>query len=280
MSAAEKATEVVTEAAADVAGDIAQQAEQMETFIRSMNKVKVQFGLLGAALGAAGAGMAAFAIAYRKAESKYSKIADEEISEMREHYQAKGKALEAEAAKRPVEEIVKERGYASDDPKSVAPPMAIPPPTAVVEDATEEPPEVRNIFREAKIEHVWDYHAERRRRSPDIPYVIHYDERHELDYQDVTLTYYEVDDVLCTDRDEIIDISDRDGLIGEGNLERFGHGSNDAAIVYIRNDKLELIYEVVKSPNSYSEEVHGFTHDAGDRRNLERMRARERDEER
>jgi hypothetical protein len=61
--------------------------------------------------------------------------------------------------------------------------------------------------------------------------------------------------------DEVIDPDNRDNLVGDKNLDRFGHGSNDAFIVYIRNDQLEIVYEVVLSPNSYAEEVHGFSHE-------------------
>ena len=45
------------------------------------------------------------------------------------------------------------------------------------------------------------------------------------------------------------------------------------------NDELQIVYEVVKSPNSYAEEVHGFSHDDAYRGNLERMHKRERDEQ-
>src|SRR3954468_11122927 len=106
MSASEKATEVVTDAAADVAGEIAKQAEQMENGIRSLNKIKIQFTLLGVAIGTAGGAMAGFAIAYRKAETKYSKISDDEIAEMRDHYQAKTRALEGKNQKDDLESIV------------------------------------------------------------------------------------------------------------------------------------------------------------------------------
>jgi len=257
-------------------------AEAVPEFTRSMNKIKVQFGLIGVAIGTAVGATAAWAIAYRKAETKYSKIADDEIAEMRDHYREKATALEAEAAKRPVEEIVRERGYSSSNADTTAPPMAVQPPAAVRESEDEDSePEVqnRNVFEEARVEYEWDYHEERRRRSPDIPYVIHYDELHEIEaYSEVSLTYYEGDDVLCNERDEIVDPDERNDLVGEKNLERFGHGSNDASIVYVRNDKLQIVYEVVKSPNSYAEEVHGFNHDANYRGNLERMRARERDE--
>jgi hypothetical protein len=67
-------------------------------------------------------------------------------------------------------------------------------------------------------------------------------------------------------------------LIGEKNLSRFGHGSQDPSVVYVRNDQLELVYEVVRSPQSYSEEVHGIKHESFEMGNLQRMRKRERDD--
>ena len=244
--------------------------EKAEMVARALTRNRIGFYALGMGVGA----LTGYFVAKRLLETKYSKIADDEIAEMREHYQAKARALEAEAAKRPVEEIVKERGYSASDDE--APPMAVQPPAQppiTVEETEDEvagePPdydpersensETRNLFEEAEVTHEWDWHEERKKRSPDIPYVIHYDERFETEeYSDMTLTYYDGDGVICNERDEIIDPNDIERLLGEKNLERFGHGSNDASIVYIRNDNLEIIYEVVKSPNSYAEEVHGF----------------------
>jgi hypothetical protein len=285
-------TEKVIDVAADAAGEMAQQLEKMEQTIRSLNRAKVGFYFLGMAIGGATAAVITWKVAYSRAETKYSKIADDEIAEMRRHYLEKGRALESEAAKRPVEEIVRDRGYGTPPVGNAPPPMAIQPPSAVVESEDEvageppddesDPPEVKNIFQEteATVTHEWDWHEERRHRSPDIPYVIHYDEREEMEgYSIETLTYYEGDDVLCNERDEIIDPDyQRDQLVGEKNLERFGHGSGDPVIVYIRNDKLEMVYEVVRSPHHYAEEVHGFHH-SGYGKNLERMRVRERDEQ-
>jgi hypothetical protein len=283
MSVSEKAAETAKEVVAEAAEEVSEHAEVFAEFARHMNKAKIQFYLLGMAVGGLTGAVIAFKVAYRKSEMKYAKITEDEIADMRQHYLEKGRALEAEAAKRPVEDIVKERGYSSPDTKTVEPPMAILPPERVVEneDKTTEKSEVVNIFETVEVTHEWDWHEERRRRSPNIPYVIHYDERHEIDgYSEMTLTYYTVDDVLCNERDEIIDPDyERNELIGEGNLDRFGHGSNDGSIVYIRNDEKELILEVVRSPNSYGEEVHGLKHYDPSQKNLERMRARERDEE-
>lgn len=297
-------TEKVIDTAADVAGEVKDQAENIEQAIRALNRMRVKYYAIGMAVGGITGAVIAFKVAYARAETKYSKIADEEISEMRQHYREKTRAAESEAAKRPLEDIVKDHGYSSPDNKTNTPPMAVQPPVAVVlenqsedeeqekpfedeEESLQEPdePEVRNIFRERQeaqdswIEPDWNYHEELRRRSPDSPYVIHYDERHEMEYQDVTLTYYEVDDVLCNERDEIIDPDGRDDMIGKDTLQRFGHGSKDADIVFVRNDKLEIMFEICRSPNSFAEEVHGLRHDEVFFSNVERMRIKERDEQ-
>lgn len=264
--------------------------EKTEKLARSLTWNRVGFCALGLAVG----GVAGYFVTKRLLKTKYSKIADEEIAEMRNHYLEKARAAEAAAAKRPVEEIVQERGYSpSGDRTNTPPPMVVQPPESSQremerieseDEAAGEPPdepEAHNIFQEVEpVEHEWDYHEELKRRSPDIPYVIHYDERQEMGdaYHEVTLTYYEGDDVLCNERDDIVDPDERDNVVGEGNLDRFGHGSNDPSIVYIRNDKLEIVYEVIRSPHRFAEEVHGFRH-YGYGKNLERMRARERDEQ-
>lgn len=277
-------------------------SEAAPDFVRALNKAKIQFTTLGYALGAATGAFVAWKLAFARAETKFAAVADEEIAEMRKHYNAKLQAAEAQAQKlSPVKDIVTERGYVTDEDgeEDVKPPMAVAPPTEVVEAANETSPEellrkppvpvdptppaeVRNVFRhaeeEANVVESWSYKDELRRRSSDAPYVIHYDERYEFEgYSEMTLTYYERDDVLCNERDEVIGKGEeREAMIGEANLNRFGHGSNDPSIVYIRNDKLELVLEVVRSPNSYAEEVHGFTHQEYGR-NLEKMRRRERE---
>jgi hypothetical protein len=211
MSAAEKAVDTAKEVVAEAADEVSEKAEQFAEYARRLNRAKAQFYLLGMAVGGLTGAVVTYKLVYAKAETKYSKIADDEIAEMGEHYRAKSRALDAEAAKRPVEEIVRDRGYASPEPpQGDKPPMAVPPPRGVTENesASPEKPEVRNIFTEQETQAIpeWDWHTEKKRRSPDIPYVIHYDERFDTEgYADVTLTYYDGDDVLCNERDEIID---------------------------------------------------------------------------
>lgn len=303
MTATNKVADAI-EAVGDAAEVMVETNQDVADIIRDAPSrgLGLAFGafLIGTGIG----GGIAYLLASRRLEAKYAQISADEIESMAEHYRDKARSLEAQAAKRPIDEIVKERGYASPDAKTSSRPMAVQPPQAVLEsederaggpddsvmaeDEVEGPsgvkphqPVERNIFRDhGDVEFEWNYHEERKRRTPDAPYVIHYDEREEMEgYHVMTLTYYTEDDVLCDERDNPVDPAERNDLIGEVNLERFGHGSNDPSVVFVRNDKLEIVYEVVRSPNSYSEEVHGIRHDSGLRGNLERMRARERDEQ-
>jgi hypothetical protein len=303
MNAPETATEVA-EIAADGVADglhvVSEEALATEKAVRNIEAIQLAYFGLGLVAGAAVGGFIAYRVAYRKAETKYNNIAAEEIAEMREHYNEKATALEAQAGKGDLEEIVRERGYATDEEPeeevetSATPPMAVTPPSAVVDRAQEvaesedeaagEPPDepiaetpepvTRNVFRDNEPpEDDWDWHKERAQRSPLRPYVIHRDEREENDaYDCVTFTYYDADDVVCNERDEVVPEEDRERILGESNLEKFGHGSDDASIVYIRNDQLEMDVEVVRSPNSFAEEVHGFEPPAEEIKHSDRRR--------
>lgn len=90
------------------------------------------------------------------------------------------------------------------------------------------------------------------------PYVISRDS-FENEYQDFakeSLVYFEDDDVLSTDKDEII--KEREKVIGTEALNSFGEGSDDEDIVYVRNLALSIDYEVVLEHQSYQENVMGL----------------------
>ena len=108
----------------------------------------------------------------------------------------------------------------------------------------------------------WDQDAELAERSEDKPYIIHHDEffHGEIDYDQVSLTYFDGDDVLVDEKDEPVD--DPDDLVGD-NL-KFGHGSKDNKIVYIRNDRRQLDIEVIESKGYYVKEVLGFIEHSDD----------------
>jgi len=102
----------------------------------------------------------------------------------------------------------------------------------------------------------WDYDAELAKRSPENPYVIHRDEyfNEEMEgYTQITLTYYEADDVL-TDEDDT-PIYDTRNIVGD---LVFGHGSGDPNVLYVRNMKLETEYEILRHTSSYTKEILGI----------------------
>jgi hypothetical protein len=90
------------------------------------------------------------------------------------------------------------------------------------------------------------------------PYIIHHDEfmQNEKEYEQATLTYFEGDDVLADDKDEYID--DADAVVGDDNLQHFGYGSKDNNVVYIRNPRLKMEYEVLHHSGKYAQEILGF----------------------
>lgn len=101
----------------------------------------------------------------------------------------------------------------------------------------------------------WDYEAETAARVPGKPYVIHRDEffGDELGWDSQsTLTWYSQDGVLTGDRDEVI--YNYEDFIGD---LRFGHGSGDPSVFYVRNERLHAEYEVLFDPGSYEINVLG-----------------------
>ena len=77
------------------------------------------------------------------------------------------------------------------------------------------------------------------------------------DYDQISLTYYDGDDTLCDDDDKRV--PDIDRVIGQRNLEYFGHASDDERVVYIRNERFGTDYEVFKNDGEYTVTVLGLS---------------------
>lgn len=112
----------------------------------------------------------------------------------------------------------------------------------------------RNVFRDD----TFDLEEEIKFRTEDKPYIITHDEYFagEKDYDTQSLTYYEVDDTLTDEHDKPLEQTDKQ--VGDDHLVRFGSGSKDPNVVYVRNDRLGIDYEIVRSKGSYLEEVLGM----------------------
>lgn len=105
----------------------------------------------------------------------------------------------------------------------------------------------------------WSYPYELAKRNWRGPHIIHQDEffsTEETPFSQTTYIYYAGDDKL-TDTDNTV-LNNRENLIGSDSLINFGHGTDDANIVYVRNPGLELDIEIVRHNGTYEEEVLGL----------------------
>lgn len=124
------------------------------------------------------------------------------------------------------------------------------------EEGDEETPNIVGIFAN-QVDPNWDYEEELKKRSSTEPYVIHRDEFYadETGWENqMSLTYYDGDDVMCTEEDAVMyDYTSRVGEL------KFGHGSGEENVFYVRNEKLHVEYEITREAGSYATDILGDT---------------------
>lgn len=247
--------------------------EEVAETARRLTSREAGFFAAGAGIGFAAGFTIGYLVMERRVKKVYDKVVEDEIKQLREHYHAKEMALEVKASRqRPLDEIVLERGYAEDDQSRYTPEELEAIREANRAAAAEEAAEAEKAAMVAsnppivEEEDDWDYEIEILQRDPEVPYIIHYDEfrENDPDNDQSTYTYYEVDDILADARD--IPVDDMDALIGLGNLGKWGHGSNDPNVVYIRNEHLGLDVEVVRDRGSFAEQTGRHLRHSSDRR--------------
>lgn len=124
-------------------------------------------------------------------------------------------------------------------------------PTAEVTVDSPEPAVV-NIF--AIDDPDWDYEAELNNRDNETPYILHKDEffADEMGFRQTTMTYYAGDDIMADEQDT--PVYNHSQLMGP---LKWGHGSGDPGIVYVRNEKTRQEWEIVLHTGRYEVEVLG-----------------------
>lgn len=104
----------------------------------------------------------------------------------------------------------------------------------------------------------FDMEKEAPLRSMERPYVITHDEffEREREFENQSLTWFAGDSVLVDSDEE--PIGDVEGMVGTSNMARFGHGSKDENLVYIRNERYEIDFEIALSHGTYTKDVLGL----------------------
>lgn len=269
--------------------EVADKIEEVAEVTRHITGREVGFLIAGAGVGVAvGFGVGYFVL-NKRVQTKYEKICDIEVDKMRQHYVERHRELDKVMAgpKPPIDKVMRDLGYLGGDSDETGQQRQFTPEELEAidqanrnhpgpeedEEAEVAPPsepevvvEEHHVFVKDDEVTVWDYAVEVKQRRPDVPYIIHADEytENEHEHEQVTYTYYEVDDILADSHDQTID--DMDAVIGLGNLGRWGHGSQDPNVVFVRNEELKLDLEIIRDRGSYDAVVRGTIRHSSDRR--------------
>lgn len=234
-----------------LAEEVAEHIDEVADVTRSVTGRDMGLVFFGSCVGTVGGIAIGYFLAKSRLETKYAQIAEQEIEELREHYNRKAIALQEKPT---VEKMVEDLGYTRSEEEEKEQEVE-------AGEIDEAEPVVENVFDLPEPETPeWDYATEVKSRSSDHPYVIHVDEFRQNDkgYDQVTYAYYEDDDVLANDRDGVVDLTLQSGLVPPDFVNKFGHGSNDPNVVYIRCDEITVDIEIVRNEGNYGEVVHGF----------------------
>jgi hypothetical protein len=235
-----------------VVEQVAEHLEEAAEVTRTVDPMFVKGLVVGAGLGLAVGFFWGWKWNKEKIRAELFAEGEEEIRKIREVYQ------EGYAArnKPDLEDVVEERGY------SVVEERPLPAPVPVHEPAPVQHPQRRQ-------DKGWNYETELPQRSKNHPYVIHQDEFNEKnnEYTQLTWTYYAADNILLDEHDEVVVRPEL--TVGEMNLKRFGHGSDDENVVFVRNDRIEIEWEICRTLKSYEVEVLGMDGPEGDTDNDE-----------
>lgn len=211
-------------------------------------------------VGILGIGIGVYASA-KHFEAKYKQIADEEIASVKDFY--------SKSSTRNPDEFVEEARAAQDTPVPTVAHFPLPSSQKALEELRQKLSGVTPYGKLAK-----DYGSysipsgipdsetaeivqDAVFAPGDAIYVISEDqflnERDEFDK--VSVTYFVEDDVLINENENVM--PNPEASIGDG-LDYFGYESGNPDIVYVRNERISIDFEVVRDLRSYALVVGGF----------------------
>jgi hypothetical protein len=245
--------------AEDVVNEVATNLEEAAEVTRKINTAGLGYLALGLGVGAAVGFYFGYKFNREKIRSEVYKEAEAEVDQLREVYLQKALNVTTESTplhgvipteKPPIEEVVENLGYNVRVPSRERP---LPAPVPILDDLPENPTGTSKSMNAG-----WNYEQELINRTPEAPYIIHQNEfnHSNLEYSKVTYTYYAEDDYLV-DPQTRRPVLNGDVIVGVDNL-KFGHGSDDSEIVYVRNDIQEMDMEICRVNRSFEEEELGL----------------------
>lgn len=146
-----------------------------------------------------------------------------------------------------VDEFYNREGVSVNKPEEI---------TVEVEESKEEPVDEKEKYEEiVKGEGYTSYAQEKLEKKEEKndmkkPYVISPEDFGDSDYATITLWYY-ADGVITDERGKII--KNVEEIIGENVESHFGDYKYDEDTVYVRNENLEIDYEVCRDERRFSE---------------------------
>lgn len=242
--------------------------EALKQLVRTRKFAVVVATVVSTATGSAGG----YIFAKKRLEKKYMEMAQEQIEAAKIFYSQKSKSGEYAdpidlAAKYADEDDMSEEDRALMlEVKEALEELQYNPSAEVRVVAEVEQIEVtesikKNMFdthEESEVVLDFDLDDELEKKAKGEPYILEEEEYLEgaSEYKQHALVWYEGDGVLASDEDDSV-IQNVKRAIGEGNL-RFGYGTKQQNLVYIRNDRLRAEYEITRSREKYSVVVGGF----------------------
>lgn len=222
--------------------------------------------VLGVSVGAAlvVGGAAGYLVAKKQLETKYEALSRQEIDEARDYYRTLHKKEGFSTPEAAVAALIPEdaqkafRLYSGAVPPELSGSLKYHKAELLenVGSLTVEEPVELSVFKQ--VEEEQDVEAEVRERTEEAPYIISKAEffADEAGHSQVTIAYYLGDGVLADERDQPIE--DIDATVGDDNIPRFGHRSEDPNILYVRNHALGTDFEICLSRGKYAVEVAGL----------------------
>lgn len=216
----------------------------------------------------------------KQLEIKYANIATDEIADVKEHYRLirkdgydPDKLLEyADKDAKLTQKVVQvDRSEALEDYKQTMKDLGY--------SEDDGPGTTKNVFTDAQVNdldeetgeesHFSELEALIAQRTPEVPYIISAAEYQEgaEEYSSTVLTAYS-DDVVVDEVNKVVPNIHQ--LIGESALTMFGKFSEDPNIVYIRNERLDIQFEIIQDDRTYTNVVLGID-DGKEKRRVGKM---------